>query len=225
MIACCRAATSLHDFHAPVTSIASAMASDCEVDVSVAVKIFEQFEQSKHVRGSAVRDEIIEDPTTFVRPVPHVAFVYGLEQVEFLQSRHRQMTRHHSLAGMQHPEDLGTIRQWCPMLLEGRRPDEPVAATRADDKTDVHFGTKVVTDVDRTISALLGASPGASVSANIVLDVIKQCFADDLASPEGCELMKSMNPTFDEDLKHPAMATRQQQTTEEAIARLRLETQ
>jgi malate dehydrogenase (quinone) len=114
---------------------------DGEVNVSTAVKIFEQFEHSKHFWGSVVRDGIIDDPTTFVRPVPHIAFVYGQPQVEFLRSRHRQMTRHHFFEHMAYTEDREMIRQWCPLLLAGRDPDEPVAATKADDGTDVNFGS------------------------------------------------------------------------------------
>ncbi len=72
----------------------------------------------------------------------------------------------------------------------------------------VHYGTEVITDASRTISALLGASPGASVSVNIVLEVIKKCFPQLLASPEGHARMKEMIPTYDEDLKLPANAAR-----------------
>ena len=70
----------------------------------------------------------------------------------------------------------------------------------------VHFGTEVLTSDDRSISALLGASPGASVSVNIVLDVIKSCFPQLLESAEGRARMKQMIPTYDVDLKQPASA-------------------
>lgn len=72
----------------------------------------------------------------------------------------------------------------------------------------VHYGTEVITDGDRTISALLGASPGASVSVNIVLDVVKLCFSHLLDTPEGRARMKAMIPTWDEDLKAPEKAER-----------------
>jgi malate dehydrogenase (quinone) len=65
----------------------------------------------------------------------------------------------------------------------------------------VHYGTEVITDSGRTISALLGASPGASVSVNIVLDVIRLCFPHLLETPQGHARMKEMLPTYDEDLK------------------------
>jgi len=72
----------------------------------------------------------------------------------------------------------------------------------------VHYGTEVITNADRSISALLGASPGASVSVNIVLDVIKLCFAHLLDRPEGKARMKEMLPTYDEDIKLPENANR-----------------
>lgn len=72
----------------------------------------------------------------------------------------------------------------------------------------VHYGTEVITNSDRSISALLGASPGASVSVNIVLDVIKLCFPQLLATAEGRARMKEMIPTYDEDIKLPQNADR-----------------
>ncbi len=72
----------------------------------------------------------------------------------------------------------------------------------------VHYGTEVITNADRSISALLGASPGASVSVNIVLEVIRKCFPQLLERPEGKMRMKEMIPTYDEDIKLPANADR-----------------
>jgi malate dehydrogenase (quinone) len=72
----------------------------------------------------------------------------------------------------------------------------------------VHYGTEVITDSERTLSALLGASPGASVSVNIVLDVIRLCFPRLLEAPGGHARMKAMLPTYDEDLKLPQKAKR-----------------
>ena len=70
----------------------------------------------------------------------------------------------------------------------------------------VHYGTEVITNEDRSISALLGASPGASVSVNIVLEVVKKCFPHLLDTPEGKARMREMIPTWDTDLKKPENA-------------------
>jgi malate dehydrogenase (quinone) len=42
----------------------------------------------------------------------------------------------------------------------------------------LRFGTEVVAGEDGTISALLGASPGASTAVSIMLDLLKTCFPD-----------------------------------------------
>jgi malate dehydrogenase (quinone) len=84
----------------------------------------------------------------------------------------------------------------------------------------VHFGTEVLTTEDLSLSSLLGASPGASVSTNIILEVIKRCFADSLASPEGHARMKAMVPSYDEDLTQAEMADRQRELSEEAFKTL-----
>ncbi len=70
----------------------------------------------------------------------------------------------------------------------------------------VHYGTEVITDAAHTISALLGASPGASVSVNIVLEVIKLCFPKLIENPESRARLKEMIPTVDVDIKLPENA-------------------
>ena len=42
----------------------------------------------------------------------------------------------------------------------------------------LQFGTEVITGADGTIAGLLGASPGASTAAPIMLDVLARCFPD-----------------------------------------------
>jgi malate dehydrogenase (quinone) len=70
----------------------------------------------------------------------------------------------------------------------------------------VHYGTEVITDADRSLSALLGASPGASVSVSIALDLLKQCFGHLLQTPEGRQRMLAMVPTFDQSTVAPDKA-------------------
>ncbi len=81
-----------------------------------------------------------------------------------------------------------------------------VQALKKTDAGRLTFGTEVVTAPDGTLAALLGASPGASVSANIALQVIQTCFPDRLRMPDGYARMKTMLPTFDLDLGQPAAA-------------------
>ncbi|WP_437205066.1 malate dehydrogenase (quinone) [Planctomicrobium sp. SH664] len=86
----------------------------------------------------------------------------------------------------------------------------------------VHYGTEVITDADRTLSALLGASPGASVSVHIVLEVVKKCFPQLLNSPEGKNRLKEMLPLHGADLMNPANAERYRELSSRAEEVLQL---
>lgn len=86
----------------------------------------------------------------------------------------------------------------------------------------VHYGTEVITDQDRSISALLGASPGASVCVNIVLEVIKTCFPQLLATPQGLARIREMIPTFGIDTKLPENEALYRQHSQQANQTLQL---
>lgn len=62
------------------------------------------------------------------------------------------------------------------------------------------FGTEVVTSADGSLSALLGASPGASTSVSIMLKVLSKCFPDRYASKEWQSTLKEMIPSFGQSL-------------------------
>jgi malate:quinone-oxidoreductase len=112
---------------------------DGSVKVGKAIEIFEQFEQSRLFWAHAVESGKIANPRDFINPVPHLSFVHGQEQVDFLRARHAGMSAHHFFREMEFTTDRETIGRWAPLLLEGRG-FEPVAATKMDDGTDVNFG-------------------------------------------------------------------------------------
>jgi malate dehydrogenase (quinone) len=74
---------------------------------------------------------------------------------------------------------------------------------------DLQFGTELVVAEDKTVVALLGASPGASTAASISIDVLKKCFENELT--EGAAWLprlKAIIPTYGIDLKTDADACR-----------------
>ena len=81
-----------------------------------------------------------------------------------------------------------------------------VQALKSADAGRLYFGTEVVSAPDGTLAALLGASPGASVSAHIALQIIQTCFPQKIREPEGYARMKAMLPGFDLDLGQPSAA-------------------
>ncbi|MBO0767488.1 MAG: malate:quinone oxidoreductase, partial [Solirubrobacterales bacterium] len=60
-----------------------------------------------------------------------------------------------------------------------------------------------------SIVALLGASPGASIAAQIAVDVLEKCFAKELSSAGWQERLRQIIPTYGVDLKRDADATRE----------------
>jgi malate dehydrogenase (quinone) len=86
----------------------------------------------------------------------------------------------------------------------------------------VHYGTEVLTSADKSMSALLGASPGASVSVNIVMEVIKTSFPHLLAGEEGKKRIEAIIPTYGTDYRVPANAARFNELATQARRQLKL---
>src|SRR5690606_36210220 len=82
----------------------------------------------------------IKLPEYFIKSIPHVSFVWGDENVDFLRKRYEALVQCHLFRGMQYSENKAELKEWMPLVLEGRNPDEKLAATRMDLGTDVNFG-------------------------------------------------------------------------------------
>ena len=63
----------------------------------------------------------------------------------------------------------------------------------------IEFGTEIITSADGSLAALLGASPGASTSVHIMIDVIEKCFPQ-MKSATWQHKMKLMIPSYQESL-------------------------
>lgn len=139
---------------------------DGEVDVAKAIGIFEEFEQSLQFWSYAVAEGMIDNPSDFINPIPHLSFVHGQEQVDFLKSRHAGMSAHHFFREMEYTTDREKIASWAPLLLAGRG-NVPIAATKMDSGTDVNFGA-----ISRKLLAWLGKQEGCGIaSGHRVIDL------------------------------------------------------
>lgn len=77
------------------------------------------------------------------------------------------------------------------------------------------FGTEVVCSADHSIAALLGASPGASTSVSIMLNVVSQMLPDYMTSDSWQKKLRRIIPTYGKSLiDHPEIcrATRKRTT-------------
>src|SRR5262245_51366127 len=113
---------------------------DGTIDVAQAVKVNEQFQVSRQFWSYLVNRGVRPEPKQFLNPVPHMSFVWGAENVVYLRKRYEALKDLPLFDGMEYSEDPRVIRSWAPMLIPGRRKDQPIAATRIPSGTDVDFG-------------------------------------------------------------------------------------
>lgn len=73
-------------------------------------------------------------------PLPHISFVQGEDNVAYLKKRHEALSSHPQFEAMHFSDDPGQLKEWMPLVMEGRSSDEPVAATKMEGGTDVNFG-------------------------------------------------------------------------------------
>ena len=114
--------------------------ADGSIAIDRAVKINEQFQQSRQFWASLVERGVLTDPKTFISSIPHMSFVYGAEAVDFLRRRYAALQTNPLFAGMKFSEDPATLREWIPLMMDHREGNQAVATTRSDDGTDLNFG-------------------------------------------------------------------------------------
>jgi len=134
---------------------------DGTIDIKKAVLINTQFEVSKQFWAYLADREGFGSPRDFINPVPHLSFVRGSKNIDYLKRRFDALKAHHAFADMEYSEDRATLAEWMPLMMPGRDPSEPIAATRAMNGTDVNFGA-----VTSQLLGYLARSGGVKVSYN-----------------------------------------------------------
>ncbi|WP_338133816.1 malate dehydrogenase (quinone) [Mammaliicoccus vitulinus] len=113
---------------------------DGSIDVEKAKEINEQFEVSKQFWSYLVKHKSIENPKEFIRPLPHISFVMGIRNVDFLKRRYDALKSLSMFEGLTYTEDHKVLAEWMPLMMQGRNSNEPLAASKIDEGTDVNFG-------------------------------------------------------------------------------------
>jgi malate dehydrogenase (quinone) len=106
-----------------------------------AVAINEQFQLSRQFWSYLVEQKILGAPETFINSTPHMTFVRGAKDVDYLSRRFEALKDQPLFAGMQFSKDPNQIATWAPLLIAGRQGEEPIAATYIASGTDVDFGS------------------------------------------------------------------------------------
>jgi malate dehydrogenase (quinone) len=115
-------------------------AADGSVPIAKALAINAAFELSLQFWAALAERGELKDPTAFIRAVPHLSFVWGEGNVAFLRRRWEALNATPQFAGMQWSGDSAQLREWMPLVMQGRSLDQPLAATRVARGTDVNFG-------------------------------------------------------------------------------------
>jgi malate dehydrogenase (quinone) len=112
-----------------------------QIDIAKAVQVNEQFQVSRQYWSYLVSEGLLPEPTKFINPVPHLSFVWGEGNVDYLRRRYEALKDHPLFPGLEYTEDPRVIREWAPLLLPGRKKSEKIAATRIVGGSDVDFGS------------------------------------------------------------------------------------
>lgn len=126
---------------------------DGTIDIKKAIVINESFEISKQFWSYQVQKGTLNNPRSFINNTPHMSFVWGDDNIEFLRKRYQTLQKNPLFQNMEYSEDISQIQQWIPLVMEGRNPDQKVAATRVSSGTDVNFG-----EITRQLIASLSKS-------------------------------------------------------------------
>lgn len=113
---------------------------DGSLDVTKAMTINASFEMSLQFWSYLLEQGLIDHPGQFLNPVPHMSFVWGQSNVDFLKARHAKLSAHLMFGSMAFTEDPAVMAEWAPLLMVDREKSQPMALTRVDRGTDLDFG-------------------------------------------------------------------------------------
>ncbi|MCE9891289.1 malate dehydrogenase (quinone) [Kluyvera intermedia] len=113
---------------------------DGTIDVTKALEINEQFMISRQFWSSQVKRGVLNNPHAFINSTPHMSFVWGDKNVDYLGKRYDALQKTTLFQGMKFSTDHQQIAQWAPLVMAGRDPQQKVAATWTPAGTDVNYG-------------------------------------------------------------------------------------
>ena len=124
------------------------------VEIPKAVEINEAFQISRQFWSWQVQQGVLKNPRSFINTTPHMSFVWGDDNIKFLKKRYEALKASPLFAGMQYSEDPAQIAKWVPLMMEGRDPNQKIAATWSPLGTDMNFG-----EITRQFVAHLQTTP------------------------------------------------------------------
>jgi malate dehydrogenase (quinone) len=142
---------------------------DGTVDVKKAIKIAEQYEVTRQFWSYLVQEKQIISPEKFIHSIPHLSFVFGQENVDFLKTRLENLKKNPLFAEMEFSTDFDFLHKLMPLVMENRNPSEKIAATYMKHGTDVDFGI-----LAKSMIEYLVQQDGVSIQYNNKVKKLKQ---------------------------------------------------
>ncbi|MFH6996935.1 malate:quinone oxidoreductase [Flavobacterium sp. FlaQc-57] len=143
--------------------------ADGSIDPKKAISIAESFEISRQFWSYLVQENKVPSPDNFIKSVPHMSFVWGEKNVEYLKKRFAALQSNPIFSQMEFSSDIEQLKKWMPLVMEGRDPNEKLAATHMEIGTDVNFGA-----LTRSMFSYLEKLDGVSIYFNHEVEKLKQ---------------------------------------------------
>lgn len=150
---------------------------------------------SKFLKNGSLWDLIGSVNFSNIMPMTHV----GLDNFDLVKYLVSQVM-------MNDDDRFAALKEYFPnakkedwrLAVAGQR----VQIIKKDDEKGgvLKLGTEIVSSQDGSIAALLGASPGASTAAPIMLSLLQKVFKDKIATPEWQGKLKEIIPSYGQKL-------------------------
>ncbi|WP_312950874.1 malate dehydrogenase (quinone) [Superficieibacter sp.] len=135
--------------------------ADGSVSIEKAIEINQAFQLSRQFWAHQVSRGVLREPRRFINAVPHMSFVWGEKHVNFLRARYAALQQSPLFQDIRYSEDHQQIKEWAPLVMEGRDPQQKIAATRTENGTDVNYG-----EITRQFIAALQTRDNFSLQLN-----------------------------------------------------------
>lgn len=142
---------------------------DGTINPAKAISIAEQFEVSRQFWSYLVSEGKLASAKEFIKSIPHISFVWGDENVAFLKNRFNVLQANPLFSDMKFSTDPSELKEWMPLVMNGRKEGEKVAATSMKIGTDVNFGA-----LTRMMLAYLTSLDGVTIHFGHEVKKLKQ---------------------------------------------------
>jgi malate dehydrogenase (quinone) len=143
--------------------------ADGTIDPKKAISIAESFEVSRQFWAYLVQQKKVSSPENFIKSIPHISFVWGEKNVAYLKKRFEALQANPLFKQMLFSSDFSKLKEWMPLVMEGRDETEKVAATSMAIGTDVNFG-----ELTRNMFAYLTKLEGVTIHFHHEVQKLKQ---------------------------------------------------